>query len=281
MKIWLTGASGLLGTAVREAALKAGHDCVPLSRDGLLVPGAPLPLGHGDVLVHAAANTDVEACEREPAACWRDNVLLSEALARRVALVDARMAYISSTGVYGSAKATPWHEFDAADPATVHHRSKLLAESAVMRHCPDALIVRTGWLYGGRADNAKNFVARRIDEARAATGGRIGSNPRQRGNPSAATDVAERLLLLLAARHTGVFNTVARGHASRLEYVAEIVRLAGLPVAVEPVDPSHFKRLAPVSDNEMADNLRSRLLGLPEMPDWRDSLARYVATLPR
>jgi dTDP-4-dehydrorhamnose reductase len=278
-RLLLTGAGGLLGSALRQDAQSRGLRCIALPHEGLLQAARTLDMQRDDVLVHAAANTNVEACEREPEACYRDNLLLTEALSRRAARTGARLVFISSTGVYGRAKDTPYTEFDEALPTTHHHRSKWLAEQAVLGYCPDALVLRTGWLFGGQPDNPKNFVARRIDEARAATSGALQSNAVQRGNPTSTTDFVAQLWRLIEDEHSGVFNVVASGHASRCEYVAEIVRLAGLNVAVQPTSPGHFKRLAAVSDNETAENLKSRLLGLPEMPHWRDSLARYVHTL--
>jgi dTDP-4-dehydrorhamnose reductase len=278
-RLLLTGANGLLGSALREDAAARGLPFVALPHEGLLARARTLDITADDVLVHAAANTNVEACEREPGACYRDNLLLTEALARRAARTGTRLVFISSTGVYGNAKATPYTEFDEALPTTHHHRSKWLAEQAVLGYCPEALVLRTGWLFGGQAENPKNFVARRIDEARAAAGGSLQSNAVQRGNPTSTADFVAQLWRLLDDEHCGLFNVVASGSASRCEYVAEIVRLAGLPVDVLPTLPAHFKRLAQVSDNETAENLKARLLGLPEMPHWRDSLARYVHAL--
>jgi dTDP-4-dehydrorhamnose reductase len=279
MNLLISGTRGLLGSAIADAAHAAGHQWRALDR-ALVDPRDPAALaallGNADCLVHAAANTNVEQCERDPQACYRDNTLLTELLARAAAGRGIRMVFVSSTGVYGDGQAAPWHEYDACVPTTHHHRSKLLAEQAVQRYLPDALIVRTGWLFGGRPDNARNFVMRRVDEARAAAGAAIRSNSQQRGNPSWVRDVAARLLELLALRQAGVFNCVGSGSASRFDYVSAIVALAGLPNAVEPVAAGAFGRLAAVPDNESAGNWRAATLGLAPMPDWRTSLRHYL-----
>jgi dTDP-4-dehydrorhamnose reductase len=281
MKILLTGAGGLLGTAIAAAAAVRGWTCVPLARPPL--PEAPARLaalfdGGWDIVIHAAANTNVEQCETDPSACYRDNLLLTELIAHAAARAGTRMLFVSSTGVYGEHSAVPYCEYDAVRPTTHHHRAKALAEDRVLAASGRNLVVRTGWLFGGAPTNPKNFVARRIDEARAAlaAGTALTSNAQQRGVPCWSDDVAARMLALAGSGLAGTFNCVNGGNASRHEYVSEIVRLAGLPLAVHPSAAAAFQRKARVSDNEMAVNWKFDTLGWPALPDWRDSLAAYI-----
>lgn len=285
MKLLISGTGGLLGGALMKLASARAHQCVALDRTAVRLSldataTAALDERFDDVdhFVHVAANTNVERCELEPAACHRDNVLLTELLAAAARRRGVRMSFISSTGVYGSHQDTPWAEYDEARPDTQHHRSKLLGERAVLAADGANLVVRTGWLFGGDAQAAKNFVARRILEARGARDGFITSNQQQRGCPTRVDDLAARLLELIELRACGVFNAVNTGSASRFEYVHEIVRGAGLDVEVRPVAASDFKRVAPVSNNEMAVNWRADELGLAPMRPWQDALTDYLAT---
>jgi len=283
MKLLLTGAGGLLGSAVISAAAARGDACQSLARPVLgSVAATQLAqqLQGCDLLLHAAANTNVEQCETDPDACYRDNFLLTELLAQAAALAGARMLFVSSTGLYGTGSDAPYHEYDAAEPTTHHHRSKLLGEQAVLAANSANLVVRTGWLFGGTPDNPKNFVARRIDEARKAKAEsrHIESNAEQRGVPCWNRDVAMRMLDLAAAGVTGVVNCVNSGNASRYEYVRAVAELSGAGVEVRPSSAAGFNRKAKVSPNEMADNWKMRMLGWPDMPDWRASLTTYLRT---
>ncbi len=297
MKLLLTGANGLLGSAVISAAAARGDICHALARPTLGAGGAPDPgrapgcgaisaaqlaerLRGYDLLLHAAANTNVEQCETDPDTCYRDNFLLTELLAQAAAIAGVRMLFVSSTGLYGTGSDAPYHEYDAAEPTTHHHRSKLLGEQAVLAAARDNLVVRTGWLFGGTPDNPKNFVARRIDEARKAKaeGRHIESNAEQRGVPCWNRDVAMRMLDLAAAGVNGVVNCVNSGNASRYEYVRAVAELSGVGVEVRPSGAAGFNRKAKVSPNEMADNWKMRMLGWPDMPDWRASLTTYLRT---
>lgn len=282
MRILVTGASGQLGSAVMASALRRdwqveGWKLADLRTQALCSRGQ-LPVA-ADWVVHCAANTNVEACERDPDACYRDNFLLTEALAGLARKSGTRLLLVSSTGVYGKQAATPYAEYDAVHPSTHHHKSKVLAEQRTLQYGPDNLVVRTGWLFGGAAGNHKNFVARRIEDARAAGAEGLRSNAQQIGTPCYTADVAMRMLDLIGAGMAGVFNVVNQGQASRFDFVVEILRQAGLNVPVQPMDSSHFQRLADVSDNEAGRCWRMEQLGMPPLPDWRDALGVYLKHL--
>jgi dTDP-4-dehydrorhamnose reductase len=286
MRILISGASGLLGSALQKAALAQGHACRALDRTKVpqrLDPAALLSfdalLDDVDHVVHAAANTNVERCEYEPQACYRDNVLMTEILVGAARRRGVPVTFISSTGVYGSYKTEPYFEFDDARPETHHHRSKLQAEQIVLAADWRNLVVRTGWLFGGSAQAPKNFVAKRILEAYSATAGYLSSNHEQRGCPTFVDDLANRLLELITLKARGVFNAVNEGSASRFEYVREIIGQAGMEVEVRPVGATGFNRIAPVSNNEMAINWRASEFGLTPMRSWQLALASYLASI--
>lgn len=285
MRIALTGASGIFGEALSARATAAGHTIVPVPREQLLEGRGRLRAvaADADVVIHAAANTNVEACELDPAVCYRDNLLLSELVAEACHLEGRKLVFISSTGVYGPRQDLPYAEYDAAEPPTHHHRAKHLAEQSVLAFSRRNLVLRTGWLFGGSTIKPKNFVARRLEEATAALqAGRteMAANPLQRGNPSFTDDVADRLLQALDRDESGTFNAVNTGHASRLEYVQAILDAAGLALrAVPAIGDGGFKRVARVSPNESALNWRFDAQGYAPMPDWKTSLTRYVVAL--
>lgn len=281
MKVMISGASGLLGSACCETFARHNIDVSTLSRERaweLVRARYAVDLVGADVVIHAAANTNVEQCEVDPDACYRDNYLLTDGIAAACVSVSVPLVYISSTGVYGEAQDSPYREYAEPRPTTNHHRAKLLGEQAVLNASPRNLVLRTGWLFGGAFDNPKNFIARRIEEAinAARHGHTLFSNSEQRGCPTFTEDVAERILLLIKERRSGIYNVVNEGNASRQEYVRAIVEAAGLTVPVESADAASFNRRAKVSSNEMAVNWRAQETGLPAMPCWRDSLRRYI-----
>lgn len=277
MKVLVTGTSGLLGSELLKAIADRAFSGSGLNRSAFMNANASTRaslLSGYDVIIHAAANTNVEQCELDPEACYRDNCFLTEILFRHARKLDVKFVLISSTGVYGRGKSVPYQEYDQVSPTTVHHHSKHIAEKAVLADS-SSLVVRTGWLFGGRMDNPKNFVANRLNEARK-TVQTLHANSTQTGSPTYARDCAQRLLDLIEDDCSGIYNIVNDQAATRFDYVRQIIELSAAPLEVQPVTASGFKRHADVSENESAVSLRMLFEGRTPLRPWQDALAEYM-----
>ena len=275
MRVLLTGASGMLGSAFFRAL---GDEAIVVPRGDLdirdigKIEGLVGRAG-AEVVVNCAAHVNPEIVEGNPDPAYSANTLLPALLAMACRRASIALVHFSSTGCYGAWKSTPYTEEDRLEPTTVHHRSKISGENAIRDSGCEHLILRLGWLFGGNAFHTKNFVWRRLLEA--SSSDRISSDTTQRGSPTHVDDVAEHCLRLIRLGLRGTYNCVAQGEVTRFDYVSRIVEAARLDCQLEPVYA--FKRSAPVSPNEAAINYRLRLLGLDEMPLWSVSLDRYVA----
>ena len=283
MKILLTGATGILGSAILYKSSDFNCEVETLSlKDAWNICLNPAKINsfEFDVFVHAAANTDVDYCEQNIEQCYQDNYLLTEMLASACHACDRKFVFISSTGVYGDNSRIPYREFDETKPTTHHHRAKLLAEESVLAISSSNLVLRIGWLFGGNPKLAKNFVARRIEEARLAknNGQQVYANKDQIGSPTFNLDVAEQIYKYLANSLGGVFNVVNAGNASRFEYVQQIITLAGIDINISPISSTLFKRAANVSLNEAATMWKSRSLLKQELRCWKSALSDYLGT---
>jgi len=282
MRILLSGAGGMLGTAFKsalESDSRVELICIGRAELEVTEPGRLLDLierAQPSVVLNCAAHTDVEEAERTPDVAFRANWILPGVLATACRRQQALLVHFSSTGCYGRSKQTPYSEEDRLEPTTVHHRSKALGEEAVRETGCEFLILRTGWLFGGQPGHAKNFVWKRLIEARSSS--RMVSQASQIGNPTFVGDIAQLTLHLTRTGLRGIYNCVSRGSASRFEYVRRIVQTAGLPCVVEPTTMP-FQRLAQVSPNEAAVNYRLTQLGMNTMPEWENAVDAYVAVL--
>lgn len=280
MNIGITGTSGILGSELLNLTTRNGIKTISLERTkfplnkGLINATNYIRSLNCNVIVHCAANTNLEHCEIYPEECYKNNFILTEMLANVCRILNIQMVFISSTGVYGEHKKSPYCEYDILVPKTIHHKSKVLAEQSVQRLNPNSLIIRTGWLFGGDFNLNKNFVSNRIKEA-INSRGKINSDITQEGNPTYTKDLAEKIIELIESKWSGVFNCVNEGSTSRYGYVREIVKLAKLNVQVKPTSKG-FPRKAQVSKNEAAINYKLNCAGITKMRMWQESLAEYI-----
>ena len=278
MRILITGMSGLLGSFLSDRLRKDGIESRGLDRTLFLKLSSDAQvqfLRSYDVIVHAAASTNVEKNELFPSEAYRDNVGLTLALAIAASKAECRLIFISSTGVYGNNNGgLPHIETETIFPSTIHHRCKAIAESICRDTVKDCVILRVGWLFGSPKFEGGGFLRTIFREAEVCERNNdvLRANFGQIGSPTSVVDVTSVILLLVESHLVGTFNLVSGGIVSRLEYVQEICDANNFSVKVEGVAPEYFKRVAPVSQNEGADaNLLLDLLQI-RFDDWRKSL---------
>ncbi|WP_051392679.1 SDR family oxidoreductase [Yersinia wautersii] len=281
MTIAITGSNGVIGSTLANVFLKNNYDILRLQRPDYKLGTQLSELvrlfdkNNVSVLIHCAANTNVEYCELHPDVAYSDNYILTEFLSRACEINKIKFVYLSSTGIYGDGKSQPYNEFDSVSPTTHHHRSKFLGEQSVSNMVTDYLIIRTGWVFGGDWLLSKNFVANRIREAKQSNG-EVKSDTSQFGNPTYAYDLCLHIFKLIKENICGVFNCVNQGTANRYEYVSEIIKLSNLAVTVLPTNNNFFSRVAKVSLNESAVNYKLKQYNLDSMPYWKESLQNYL-----
>jgi len=286
MKIFITGSSGLLGLSCLRWFQYKGYQVYSLKHREIFeynFKEFQKYLSRFDLVIHAAANTNIEECESDPDSCYRDNTLLTEIIANACKAVKLKMIFISSTGVYGDYQDNAYREYSVTKPTNHHHQSKLLAEKIVQSYSANNLIIRVGWLFGGELDSPRNFVFQRLKEAKDCSikQKKLYSNNEQIGCPTYVEDVANQLFILADEGQSGIYNIVNEGQASRYEYVNEIIKLSSYSISVEPSSALIFNRKAKVSNNEAALNWRLNEMGFSKMPYWKDSLRIYISKIIR
>jgi dTDP-4-dehydrorhamnose reductase len=288
----------MLGSAVYPAFVQAGHEVVSTDLNPIDVGGLPVDFldvrdfdatrhaietARPDLVLHLAAETDLEVCEKSPDEAYRTNTVGTHHVAIASRDVNAAIVYISTAGVFDGQKTSgPYTEFDDAHPINVYGDSKYQGEVLVMRLVPHHFIVRAGWMVGGGSRDHK-FVARilaQIDEGRST----IHAVSDKFGTPTYTRDFATNLLELVATPHHGLYHMACRGEGTRVDVAREIVAAIGRPdVTVVPVDSDHFSEEypAPRPRSEMMRNLMLDLHGLNRMRPWQEALRDYLGTLGR
>jgi len=272
----VTGAGGQVGRALRAVCPSASF-LLRSDLDVTDVGAVRMAMQGMDVVVHLAAMTDVDRCEREPDSAARVNGSGTRVVVEAAAERRARVVYLSTDYVFDGRKRGEYEVDDPPAPLNAYGRSKLAGEEAVLAS-KENLIVRTSWVFG----DGRNFVRTILDAAR--RGGRLRVVDDQVGRPTWANDVAAALAHLIRSGATGVLHVAGDGEPGTWADLAEAAaEAAGLPVAVERIDSQTYRRtagrlVAPRPANSVLSVESARAAGVP-LGHWRRSLRQYVEAL--
>jgi dTDP-4-dehydrorhamnose reductase len=284
MKALVTGAGGQLGVALLAAA-PGGWMAVGLTRAELDIGDAAAVRAairdHGpDLVLNAAAYTAVDRAESEPEAAFRINRDGAGFLAEAATNAGARFVHVSTDFVFDGRSGRPWRPEDATGPLGVYGASKLAGEAAVAAAAPDALTVRTAWVYG---PTGANFLATMLRLMASRPELRVVAD--QVGTPTSTLDLAAALWRLGEAKASGVLHYTNAGAASWYDFavaIAEEAVAAGLLERTPPVIPiatSDYPTPAARPAFSVLDKTAAfELLGSPA-PHWRAALRTVLGKM--
>lgn len=279
MRFLVTGAAGQLGWDVSTRLERDGAEVVRTTHASLPIDderavGAAIDAARPDVVIHAAAMTNVDRCEEEPQTAEAVNALGTQHVADAAARVGAHLVYVSTDYVFDGAATRPYTEDDETGPLSIYGATKLRGERACP---PEATVVRTAWVAGA---HGSNFVTTVLGLCERDAELRFVDD--QRSAPTFSADLAGALVALATDRRPGCFHVTNAGDASRFELARETVALAGgdpdrvVPISTDELRPRRPARRPVYS---VLDNGAFGAAGYQPLPDWRDGLARLVSDL--
>jgi dTDP-4-dehydrorhamnose reductase len=254
--VLITGAGGQLGAALREVFPEADAR----TREELDVT-RPLVV-ETDLVLHAAAWTDVDGAEADPAAVEAVNVVGT----RNVVALDAPVVYFSTDYVFDGTKREPYVESDEPRPLSVYGRSKLAGEQEVR----EGWIVRSSWLFGWTGNN---FVRTMLELGRERDEVSVVAD--QVGCPTYVGHLAKATRELLSLPG-GVWHVAAEGECTWAELAGAIFEEAGLVCRVREITTEELGRPAPRPAYSV---IRSEREGAPRLPHWREGLRACLERL--
>jgi dTDP-4-dehydrorhamnose reductase len=272
MRILITGANGQLGCELQGVLKDHALTCVDLPAFDVTKPDSEriITEARPELVIHAAAYTDVDGAEREPGRALAVNADGTERVARASAGIGARLFYLSTDYVFDGGKRTPYLEGDEPSPVNVYGRSKLEGERRALALCPDTLVIRTSWLYGAQG---KNFV--RTIMRLAAVQSEIRVVHDQRGCPTHAGDLATAMQAMIGTDLKGIVHATGMGDCTWYEFASEIVSLLGSPARVLPITSAESARPARRPAYSALANTVLAGRGI-RLPHWKDALARFM-----
>jgi dTDP-4-dehydrorhamnose reductase len=225
------------------------------------------------MVLHLAAETDVDKCEREVDHAYTSNYLGTLNLALACKAYDIEMVYVSTTAVFDGTSPEAYTEFDQPNPQTVYAKSKFEGEKAVSSLLSRHYIVRAGWMFGGR-ERDKKFVGRIAQLCQ--TEREILAVDDKVGNPTYASELLKTIKGLSETGLYGLYHAVNGPSCTRYDVAVEVARYVGSSVPIKPVRSALFPASAPRCRSEAARAYKLELLGLNQMRDWRTALASYL-----
>ncbi|MDR1335650.1 MAG: dTDP-4-dehydrorhamnose reductase [Tannerella sp.] len=280
--ILVTGANGQLGHAIRTLA--PGCDGATFhftDVDTLDICDAGRLAGFVRArqigwLLNCAAYTAVDRAEDDVEACMRINRDAVQTVGEVAREEKLRVIHLSTDYVFDGHATRPYREDDAPNPQSVYGRSKLAGETALQRTCPDAVIIRTAWLY---SEFGANFVKTML---------RLGSERKevsvvsdQTGTPTYAGDLAAAMLAVITrpAFVPGIYHYSGDGVCTWYGFAVKIMALAGLDCRVHPVASRDYPARAVRPAYSLLDKEKIKRTYQVEVPEWETGLRHCIQVL--
>lgn len=299
MKILITGIAGSLGTALTEklspdydiigldrrkqfntsVVIKNYIDCDITDRDKL--KQAILDY-NPEIIIHVAAITDVDLCQREPQLAHQVNALGTENVVLASQTKKALLIYLSTDYVFDGNSQIPYQEADTPNPINIYGKTKLEGEEKVKNILKKYLIIRPAWLFGPGGANFVEYIKGKIKKEKL-----LNIVNDKFATPTYTEDLAQaiRQLIKVYSEATGqlrnnihgIYHITNSGSCSWLDWAREILDDLGVKgIKINPISLEELKLSAPRPKMTILDN--SRYINLMNQPlrGWTEALKDYL-----
>lgn len=291
MRVLVTGANGQLGLELCPLLEATGHTVIRTDvgvRAGKEVPAwEPLDITDTeqvkrilayhkpDAILHGAAYTDVDGCERNPLLAHRVNALGTWNLATFAGERDTLFTYVSTDFVFDGKKRTPYTEEDTPNPLNHYGASKLAGERKVAQLCRRHFIVRTSWLFGVEGPN---FPRRMLELAQ--TRKELNVIADQIGSPTHVPDLARKLVCFLDSPLYGTYHVSNNGSCSWYGFAKRTLERAGVQgVTLHPILSKEWSSPTVRPAYSVLSHFNLEMQGQDDLPSWETALDQFLERL--
>ena len=279
MKVFLTGADGALGQEIQNILKAEKINFLPTDINQLDITyfkkvSETIMNYRPDVIIHCAAISDVDQCEKNKDLAYRINVLGTLGLASMAKKIDAKIAYLSTNFVFDGKAAQPYGEYDAANPISEYGRTKYLGERCVCDTCDKYFIIRTAWLFGF---NSKTFISKFLQTKVKPT--HIDVICDQTGSFTYIPDLARTILSLIVSDHYGLYHVVNSGLGSWVDFMLRAKELMRFNTEIRPVKTEELDLPAPRPRFAALASKNYEFLFEKKIRVWTDALADFIKSI--
>lgn len=281
MNILITGSKGQLGNEMRVlSASYPEHTYLFTDVEELDITDNKAVAGfvsgnNIDLIVNCAAYTNVDRAEEDEATALKINAEALSVLGSQ----GVRVIHISTDYVFSGNGYIPYRETDSAAPQTVYGQTKYEGEKMLLAVCPEAVILRTAWLYSSFGNNfVKTMI--RLGKERAD----LGVVYDQIGTPTYAADLARAVFVVINSRvwHSGIYHFTNEGVCSWYDFTVAIHKLYGIEhCKVHPISSDEYQYKTPRPHYSVLDKSKYKKTFGVEIPYWTDGLERCIEQLKK
>ena len=282
MKILITGANGQLGTELHEILEREfpGQtlytDVQELDLTNAKAVDSYVANNEITHIVNCAAYTAVDRAEEEKMLCAAVNTDAVKNLAMAADANGAKIIHISTDYVFDGTNHRPYRESDKVNPISQYGTTKRKGETLLLALAPQAIIIRTAWLYSAHGNNFVKTMLRLAD-----------SQPEikvvcdQIGTPTFARDLARAVVKVLQSHQwvPGIYHFTDEGAASWYDFAKAIFRIAGKDVKVTPIPTEDYPTPASRPSYSILDRTRIKATYGIAIPHWEEALADCLRQL--
>jgi dTDP-4-dehydrorhamnose reductase len=285
MKILVFGKNGQVGSALmtllNDHHEVRGLDQVDLDLAQCEQIETTIQAYQPDWVINASAYTAVDKAQSEPELADAINHLAPAAMAKACAALNCGLLHYSTDYVFDGSAERPYPETHEPNPQSVYGTTKLAGERAVMLEYPDAIILRTAWVYAEQGANFVNTMLRLADER-----DELGVVADQFGSPTLAYDLAQVSVEIMEntplenlKNVAGIYHATGSGMTSWFGFAREVFSLANKEVKLNAITTEDYPTPAPRPQYSVLSNEKlQRVFGVA-LPAWQESLGRTIKNL--
>jgi dTDP-4-dehydrorhamnose reductase len=278
MKIMIIGSEGMLGHDLVDV-LSVDNEVSTTTIDTLDITDINKTIKtvkeyNPDVLIHAAAFTDVDGSESNPDLAFKVNATGTRNVAVACQKANCAMVYICTDYVFDGTNSSSYREYDQTHPLGVYGKTKHTGELYIRDLLNKFYIIRTSWLYGY---HGPNFVTTMLNLAKKTKNITVVKD--QIGSPTYTVDLAKAIKLLIKKPTYGIYHVTNSENCSWYDFAAEIFNQSQIEVNLKPVTTEEFPRPAPRPKYSVLENYNWNMEGYPKMRSYKEALTDYLKLL--
>lgn len=279
MKILVTGASGQLGSEIKELSVNYTDDTfVFVDREEMALDDLSQVLSvienvNPDLIISGGAYTAVDKAESEAELVDIINHQAVAAMAEWAKQNNRKLIHISTDYVFQGTSSTPLKETEPTNPINVYGLTKQKGEDAIISSNADAIIIRTAWVYSSYGANfVKTMIRLMTDREEISV---IGD---QIGSPTYAHDLAQVILKIVHSDKwvKGIYHFSNEGEISWYDFAVAIKEFKNLDCNIKPITSAEYPTAAKRPSYSLLDKTKIKQTFGVAVSEWKQSLSNML-----